>query len=152
LTVDIIHSGENVKWIFREVTGVSDISVVLGPWIKQIRTFEPFNGFNRDEFEEHIETFIKPTIAMVGITFAANPLESTHTYGWVCAERSECHQIVHFCYVRHLFRNQGIATSLLKSTLPGFKVDPIYYTYPARCWKWYRDKWKAKFNPYLIGA
>jgi GNAT superfamily N-acetyltransferase len=43
--------------------------------------------------------------------------------GWICAERTA----IHYCYVKHPYRRDGVATRLLQSLTYG----PQAYTHPA---------------------
>ena len=141
--------GDNVVGI-RAFSGASDEGVVYNPWCNQIRKLPPFVGFDGEEFKQHKKDIIEPLVARCQPVFACDPENEAHVYGWICSEIVADENILHFVYVKGLFRNNGIGTLLMKFAFPNFGTSKVVYTHKTHAIKHLEAKWSATWNPYLI--
>jgi GNAT superfamily N-acetyltransferase len=135
----------------RAYKGQDDDGVIYNPWCHQIRKSPPFDGWEPEAFAEHKRSVIEPLVERCKPVFACDPEHEDHVYGWVCSEVAEEKQILHFVYVKGVFRNNGIGTALMKFAFPGFGKNerPLYYTHQTRAIRHLNAKWRTIWNPYL---
>jgi len=71
-------------------------------------------------------------------------------YGFICAEYQGSDQVLHFLYIRDMWRRRGFATTLMRVSFNRLGKDPIFYTHPMLATFFYRDKWKLIYKPKMI--
>ena len=139
---------EPTEVMFRAYNEATDKGVVYAPWTRQIRHMQPFDKMGPDEFDEHKEEVITKLIDRCKPTMAAPPGETYQIYGWVCGEHRDQKQILHFVYVRGVFRRFGIGNALMRLLFPSLGSERLYFTYKTVAIKHFMDRWDAIWNPY----
>lgn len=126
-----------------------DEGVILGPWRSQIKGLPPFFRMPKTEFDDHMSDVVEATLDRCGATMATHPDHDDQVFGWVCGEMIDDKQVLHFAYVRGVFRNHGIGGYLLRLAFPKLKQEPLYFTHMTRAMKHYEKKWNTVYQPYL---
>lgn len=129
----------------------TDAAFVFSTWQKSYRNG---SGFIRrvsgkiyyDAQREVIEALMRRPSTTVAI--ACNRAEADQIYGWICAEKHNNAVVVHYVYVKSMFRGQGIGKALLKAFDVGPSVD-MYYTHHTHHADAHVVRPNVFFNPYL---
>jgi hypothetical protein len=140
--------GEVVQVVFRAFEPKEDRGVVLANWVRQIRAMKPFDRMDPSEFQRHKDCVIEPIVARCTPVMAAHPDDTNQVFGWVCGEVKDYDQILHFIYVRGVFRRFGFGNALMRVQFPALGKRPLYYTHRTNAMKHFVDKWQAKWDPY----
>jgi hypothetical protein len=134
-----------------------DEGVVYDPWWRQIecltaRDLHPrIFKMSASERQAHLDEVIRPLVLRCPPLVACATDCPSQVFGWICSEYQGDRRVLHFIYVRNLWRRMGVATSLLKRSFPdGLGERPIYITHPTRMMRHFAERWQLRLNPYLV--
>lgn len=144
---------------FRE----SDAGTVATDWLKSFHLSHYAGPIPMDLYWPTYRTAINRLMwsTRVTILMACSPDDDSQTFGWITAER-KIQPIVHFLYVKQVFRHQGIAKMLMAAADIPTGLTFIYtFKTPAaarlikgqwgktriRPWAGVFDPLKARFAP-----
>jgi len=126
-----------------------DVSFIFNSWLKSFRnSFFAKSIANEIYFNSHhkvIEKLIKES----KITVACSESDPNQLYGYICAGQVDNFFMLHYIYVKHSFRNMGIAKSLLNS----FDHDPSVasiFTHNTRVCDKLASRYNFIYNPYML--
>jgi GNAT superfamily N-acetyltransferase len=95
--------------------GKEDEAFIFATWLNSYRK----SGFARNiRSSVYFPNHHKLVTALVGksmVVVATNPEDDAHIYGWACAEVGMEMPIVHYVFVKELYRGFGIGKKLLES-------------------------------------
>ena len=129
----------------------ADTNFVLSSWMRSFR--------GEDEFHRHIPTqlywhnqqvLIGKIAATSEVYVACAEDDPSCIFGWICAEVGrDGSLIVHYTYVKQVYRRLGIARRLLTATgwQPG---QPIFATHWTNRCSRLSEKFNVAFNPYIL--
>ena len=132
-----------------------DEGVVFDPWRRQLssipgRDLHPrIFKMTAAELNAHMDDVVRPLVLSCPPMVACEVDHPTQVFGWVCCEHQEDRQVLHFLYVRNMWRQKGVASQLLRHNFPALGKEPLYCTHPTRMMRHHEDRWCLKFNPYL---
>ena len=127
-----------------------DVPFIFSSWLKSYR----YSGFakkisNTVYYTEHHKT-IEKIVRCNEVYIACNKEEPNQIYGWIAGTRVDHIFVLHYVYVKQLFRRQGIARMLLKDA---FDHNPEVASVFTHHMDDIADKLAAKYNmvysPYL---
>jgi GNAT superfamily N-acetyltransferase len=127
----------------------TDKNIILSSWAHQVREVEPLKNLTREVFREHMQKCLRALDENIVLT-ASNSEHKEQIYGWCCGAKRGSASVLHFIYVRKTWRQQGIATTLLKILCPQVGEEIIYFTHQSRGAERLKKKWKLVYNPYLF--
>lgn len=127
-----------------------DHQFVLANWRRHIADLSPFCRWNAEERAAHSDGVLEELVKRARPLMAADPDDATHLYGFVCGEHRGELQVLHFVYVSRWARRRGFATALLRHEFPGLGQRALYHTHPGAAVPFHRERWKLRFNPYLV--
>jgi len=79
------------------------------------------------------------------------PSDNTDQFiGFICYETIGNNVILHYIYVKHLFRKMGIASDIVKDVIPYLSSKPVLYSHVSRIPEATLDKYKLIFNPFIL--
>lgn len=121
---------EDTPYMFRPYT-LDDIPFLHSSWgssyytgAKYKKLYDPdaFHGFHRPK-RERVFNCEKATIIV-----CASKEDPTHIIGWIAVEqpKNKAGLILHYIYIKHAFKREGIGSELLKRALP---LRPILMTH-----------------------
>ena len=119
-------SDHGIVYKIRPMDGEEDEGVVYNAWCNQIRKLPPFREMGREEFAAHKRKVIEDIVARCGVRFAVHPDHTDQVFGWIRGEKQEDDHVLHFVYVRGIFRQAGIGTTLMRVEFPFFGKRTIY--------------------------
>lgn len=134
-----------------------DEGVVYDPWWRQIECLAARDLHPRvfkmtpQERQAHIDEVIRPLVLRCPPLVACATDHPSQVFGWICAEYQCDRRVMHFLYVRNMWRRQGVATQLMRRAFPdGVGERTIYVTHPTRMMRHFTERWRLRFNPYLV--
>lgn len=126
----------------------SDISFIFNSWLRCYRA-TPFgrNMANTIFYTEHHKV-IERLLKTADVYVACNDLDVADIYGYICAERVQGIFVVHFVYVKHMYRSLGIGKMLLNEFNHDSNVASLYThnTLPAQK---LASKFNMVYHPYI---
>ena len=140
----------------RPYNPATDIGVVLDPWRKQLesipqRSLHPrIFKMSAEDRQHHVDDVILPLVLRCPPLMACDLDYPTQVFGWLCGEHQDDRQVLHFLYVRNMWRKQGVATQLLRYTFPKLGRETLYMTHPTQMMRHHLERWCLQFNPYLV--
>lgn len=120
-------------------------NMFFSDWVRSYREAAAVHGCPSAVYDKEQRALIDRLLARrdVSVICAVNPEDQTQVYGWCCAEPG----IVHYLYVKSIYRQHGLATAMLATATTPLK----FFTHNARR---HVDKLAAAFgahyNPYLL--
>lgn len=142
---DLTHSP---KILLREANE-QDVGFIFNSWLKSFRG-APYNKtiVNSVFFTEHhkvIERILKTSSVII----ACNPEDPSQMYGWICAETIDNVFCMHFLYVKHSFRNLGLAR-ILFNAFTHESGEAGIYTHYTRASDKLCEKFGLIYHPYVL--
>lgn len=131
---------------------VTDIPFVYNSWLKSYRDAPAVRNVPNSIYFDAHHKLIEGVFGSQGLNVwvACDAQESERIYGYLVAEKIEADVVVHFVYVKHSSRGQGIARALEQEIL---KLSPerIWFTAQNKALenKLVKER-KYSFNPYLF--
>lgn len=132
-----------------------DRPFVCSSWAKSAHQGEPARRIPLRLWSEHQRAHMNRCLARGACVVAAHPTAPAEIIGWACAEARGGALVVHWIYVVHVMRKQGVARELIAQLaveLLGAFHDslPIVATqWPAHAWIGAKLRDLA-FDPYLV--
>ena len=120
-------------WDIRSYNVANDETFLLDSWLNAYRA-SPWAGAvpNNKYFDVYGDAIKELLTRGSKVLVACNPDNSSQILGWVCYELSaRGDKVVHFVYVKDVFRKLGIANSLIGAA----GINPkgrFYYTYKTK--------------------
>lgn len=128
----------------------NDLGLILNSWLKSYRNADATRHVPNDIYYSQPfghKGLIMHLLDKSEVVIACNPEDGEAVYGWLCHEwgGGDWGHIVHFVYVKALYRRAGVAKALL--TAAGFdKREPFVTTHETPA---VRGRFDYVFNPYL---
>lgn len=109
-----------------------DGSFILDSWVRENREQYPNNLVDKSLFYTEEKKIVKILITKSLILIACNPDDTDQIYGYLVFEKIEDIPIIHFLYVKLLFRENGVAKQLIESVFPDFGKNKTIITHVPR--------------------
>lgn len=126
-----------------------DVNFIFNSWLKSYRSSlfaKPMtNTVYYSEHHKVLERLAKNSEVIV----ACSKDDPTQLYGYICAEKIEGVFVLHYVYVKHTYRNMGIA-KLLLNTLDRDPEQAGCYTHHTRIAEKLAAKYNLIYHPYLL--
>ena len=119
-----------------------DFNFVYSSWLKSYRQSEATKPFSDEIYFEGQRKLITQILMHSKVVVAVSVDDPSHIYGWVCFEPHSPFPVLHYVYVKHVYRTFGVGRMLLGEMLEG----PVVYSHD--------DAFKSRlsqgsyFNPY----
>ena len=134
----------------------SDLAFVASSWLLSYRSSQPTKYIGNDDYYATLHPLVEALARGVRGTgtattlLAVNPEDSDQIYGWVSYGHLGPVPVLHYVYVKELFRRQKIATQLLDQA--GFTHgSAFFYTFLPRGAEHLRPLYPAAaYNPFLL--
>jgi len=103
-----------------------DVAFVFNSWLKSFRNTGLSRSVQNEVYfsEQHklIERLLKESTTVV----ACNPTKPEDIFGWACFQWVDGIFVLHYVYVKHLYRNLGLANELLAESAHDFSTAGLY--------------------------
>lgn len=127
----------------------SDIPFVFNSWLKSYRESPQVVGVPNtvfyDKFHQVIEQILPKSVVIV----AHDPEDQSIIYGYVVAEYTGRDLVFHWVYVKHPFRNFGLAKALEQEILT-IAHQSVYYTPRTRTIDSIMKSRNYTYDPFLL--
>lgn len=130
----------------------SDVSFIFNSWLRSFKKSNQVKEVNAHIYYENqhkvIETLLKRCTVMVGV----NPEDATQIYGYSVCEVIDGVNVIHYVYVKELFRRLGIGRELVKACGIDLKASAACYTHRTPLSYRIERNVNVVFHPYLLYA
>lgn len=113
--------------------GPEDFKLILNQWLGREWRDSPYAGcLPNDQFKRFYAEAIRQLLARgATVVVACNPSKPDHLLGWICYEHTPRDRILHYVFVRPMYRSNGLCRSLMDEV--GFPRGSTYvYTFRTR--------------------
>lgn len=125
-----------------------DANFILNSWLRSARHSQSLSQIPKEVyFSQHhkvVERLLKSAKTLV----ACNPQDPTQIYGFACGEMRESVFVLHYCYIKQIFRKLGAATQLLQELGHSKELAGCTTHYPRNA-SFFFEKFSLLFVPYL---
>lgn len=126
----------------------TDVPFLFNSWLRCYRHSHNTRGCENPVFFAQQHKLLEGLCKRASITIACNQADIAQIYGYICHEQIEGVLVVHFVYVKEIYRKFGVAGILAQSA--GFDKDaPVFYTHRTYSAEGLERKFKMVYNPYL---
>jgi GNAT superfamily N-acetyltransferase len=128
-----------------------DKPLVFSSWTKCAFEAHPANMIARARFIPHQHEHVARCLARGTTLVAAHPDDQDALLGFLCYEvRPPDVLVVHWAYVKRLFRRRGVGRRLIEEARPGAPREPILFTQPSKHLPWLQKRLILGFDPYIL--
>jgi len=132
----------------------SDISFVSNAWLKSYRGAHFCAGCPNELYYIQHHTLIKDIWERSNITILCDEMDGDQIYGFICYEVGE-HLggeigILHYVYVKHLFRSLGLAKGLLEDVQNQTGIKYWFASHSTSKLKHLAKDFKIEYTPYVL--
>ena len=125
-----------------------DIGFLFNSWLKSYRNAKAVKEIpNEIYFSEHHKV-IERILKNYDVVIACNEEDRSQIYGFICAGYTDSVFTLHYLYVKHTFRNMGIAKALLNSYNHATDFAAIY-THQTRTAERLAERYNLIYHPYV---
>jgi len=126
-----------------------DYAFVKSSWIKNQSHSKPYSLMLKEEFFNNFGSILDNKIKDCMIYVICNPECEQQTYGYIAYDQREELQVIHFIYIKGIYRGLNISDMLIKSA---FSTSPTHYTHQSDnpAFRHIVKKFKLKYNPFLF--
>jgi hypothetical protein len=129
---------------------IDDKNFIFNSWLKDYRE-SLFTVHVPDSiYYKHHADLIQQLLGKSYVAVLCNPEDPTLIFGYVVYQPYNEHVIVHYLYVKGIYRQFGLATKLLAS-ITDVKKKTIYTSHLTEpIFKFMMRKYKIIYSPYLL--
>lgn len=126
----------------------SDVNFIFKSWLRCYRHSFNTRGCENPVFFAQHHKLIEGLCKKASIVIACNHDDISQIYGFICSEMVDNLPVIHFVYVKEMFRRMGVAALLAENA--GFKREaPVFYTHRTYSSEGLEKKFAMVYNPYL---
>lgn len=127
----------------------SDTAFVLAAWMRALTNQRHYGPEMEgdDLWLVAMQALIRLTLSQVPTHVAHRPGHPDQAYGFVVAEDRACNPVLHWVYVKHLYRREQIATRLLQHAITNFGECNVHAPYMSNAFKHHRSRWRLHHRP-----
>ena len=127
----------------------ADVSFIFSSWLKSFRKGELCQGVDNAIYYSEHHKVIERILRRSTVKIACNPQDPSQIMGYLVYEKLDGIWVFHYCYVKHTFRNLGVARELARAAEHDFKTLAIasHKTYFAEK---ILSKYELIYHPYVL--
>jgi GNAT superfamily N-acetyltransferase len=143
-----------LKIIFRPAVD-TDLHFILSSYLKSAWEWREDREIRKDDFFKKEEASWRSILSRSGVIIAADADEPDHIYGFIVGERACDELILHYIYVRYVYRNFGVGRELYNAVVKPEEKEP-FITYWNKNMEVLSKKYpvayvpELKTNPYSV--
>ena len=129
-----------------------DLGLIFSSWSNGAHECVPWNYTPTDRYAPHQLVHMERCVERFDTRVACHFDDPSEIMAWVCYTFQGGVLVVHWMYVKNLFRKMGMAKSIIDRIAPGYLVsgNPIVMTQWSKHCKWARQKAHLVFDPYYV--
>lgn len=125
-----------------------DVPFLFNSWLRCYRHSAQTRGIENPVYFAQHHLLLEGLCKRATITIACNPSDIAQIYGYIAYEEIEGLLVIHFIYMKELYRKLGIGSILAESA--GFKKEaPVLFTHRTYSADFLTQKYLMVYNPYL---
>lgn len=126
-----------------------DFALIRDAWLKSYRKAEDTRGIDSEDYYRHHGDLVELALLTCNVKVASWVKDRTQLYGWICGiEHPRLGAILHYAYVKSMFRRLGIGRQLLLALFPTRAERCMTTTH--RTWASTLAPMAQHYNPYLF--
>lgn len=125
-----------------------DVPFVFNSWLRCYRHSQNTRGCDNPVYFAQHHKVLEGLCKQAEIIIACNAEDISQIYGYVAHESVEDVPVIHFIYVKEIYRKFGVAKILLEA-LSVNKETPLFYTHRTFISEALEKRYKMVYNPYL---
>lgn len=126
----------------------ADVSFLFSSWLKSFRDSRFAASITTTIFYTEHHKVVERLLKTCEVYVACNPKDQTELYGYICGEKVDGILVVHYCYVKHTYRQLGLGKNLLNK----FAHNPAQasiYTHNSKMGERLAARYNFIYSPYL---
>jgi hypothetical protein len=127
-----------------------DEAFIFTSWIKGFHQVTPMNFCPSSVYLPQQRLIITRLLETATTLVACLPEKPDDIIGYIVYEIVGGLMVVHWMYVKSLFRHNTVATSILQSLYPGVTTDPIVVTHNFNAFRDVRHRFNIQYDPYFL--
>ena len=127
----------------------ADTNFVLSSWYKSLRASRVAEGIKASVYRDEHLPIIKRLIEDSVVLVATSKANDNQVYGWIAWDSANGETIVHYVYVKALFRRCGIAHYLFDYAGIGNRITATHRTWVNDVDGFANKLLNINYNPYL---
>jgi len=125
-----------------------DISLIFNAWLKSYRSAKAVQDISNEIYYSEHHKVIERILKNYDVIIACNEDDRSQIYGFICAGYTDSVFTLHYLYVKHTFRNMGIAKALLNSYSHSREFAAIY-THRTKPAEKLAERYNLIYHPYV---
>ncbi len=125
----------------------NDFNFIASSYLKSYRFGPETKHLINDIYYDVYKDKLNQMLETGSVTIACSDEDPDQILGYLISGQVHGRSILHYVYVKHLFRHLGVAKTLLQATIPGWGVRMTLCTHTARRFADLRDKYKLVYSP-----
>lgn len=126
----------------------ADVPFIFNSWLRCYRNSPNMRGCENPVFFQQHHILIEGLCRRSSILVACSAANVSVIYGYVVVETIENNMVVHFAYVKEIYRKLGLGAHLM-SHFGWTKTTPIFATHRTFMTDQLAQKFPIVYNPYL---
>jgi GNAT superfamily N-acetyltransferase len=126
----------------------NDIPFIFSSWLKSYRDSVFASNITTTIYYNEHHKVIERLLKSCQVYVACNDLQVDELYGFICAEEVEGILVIHFTYVKQIYRNLGVGSSLLNVFNHSADVATLY-THATKMSVKLINKYRLVYSPYI---
>lgn len=126
-----------------------DRAFVASAWIRGAHDPAPACFIPRARFDPHQRAHVDRCLDTYSTLVACHPDDPSELFAFICFCLVERMPVVHWLYVRNLFRRMGIARSIFGAIAPGAKA--VVSTQWSSNSVWIQRRISFFYDPFMVG-
>jgi hypothetical protein len=126
----------------------SDVPFIFNSWLRCYRHSLNTRGCENPVFFAQHHKVLEGICKQAEVIIACNVEDISQIYGYIAHEKTEDVSVIHFIYVKEIYRKFGLSNILLEA-IGVTKDTPFFYTHRTFVSESLEKKFKMIYNPYL---
>lgn len=126
-----------------------DVGFVFNSWLRSYRNAQMVRGVSNTIYYNEHHKILERIVKTARVIIACDPEDSTKIYGYACAEFIDSIFVIHYVYVKELYRKLGIARLMLDEWKPDFNNASIC-THINKCAEAPAIRRHILYHPYIL--
>ena len=125
----------------------TDVSFIFKNWLASHRYSDECKRMNNEVYYRRFKSILTKILTDSDIMICCNPEDENQNYGFICFKMIDDIPVIHYVYVKYLFRHHGLC-KLMISYVTDVK-KPMMCTFANTFNRYIRGKWFVSYDPYL---
>ena len=126
-----------------------DTNFILNSWLMSFQNKGSVRYVEPSIYFANQEVIIKNILAKADVKIACDSNRPDDVFGYIVCEKIGGLHCTHYCYVKELFRNMGIAKALASDVGLTFETASVY-THQTKTASLLQDSHKLVYHPFLL--